>query len=296
MSQFVSSMPNKATLWDCLKWGEAVLEGHHRPDSRRDAQLLLEYVLDYSSTKLLLERGRTINEEDKISYEKLILQRAEGIPLQHLTNHQEFMGLDFYVNQDVLIPRQDTEILIEKIIQIHRAQPIKTGIDIGTGSGCIGISLAHFIPELEMTLIDISSKALKVAEKNRDDHGLKDRICLLKSNVLEAYTGEKVDLIVSNPPYIALDSMEELMIEVKDHEPSSALTDGKDGLSFYREITREAKKHLKPGGLLAYEIGYDQRDAVIQMMLEADYEQVVGYKDLAGKDRVVIGRKKLSGL
>ena len=295
MNQFVS-LPNPATLWEAMKWGEAVLTAKGRPDAVIDAKLLLMYVTKYDQMKLLLERGQVLQEEQCEVYKAFIEKRAQGVPLQHLTHEQEFMGYDFYVNEHVLVPRQDTETLIETIIDWQGAHPIQTGIDIGTGSGCIGISLCKLLPALSMTLVDISEEALKVAAYNVKMHELASRISLLQSDMLKAYVGDKVDLIVSNPPYIALKDMDDLMIEVKDHEPHLALPDGGDGLYFYREITTAAKAHLKNEGLLAYEIGYDQGDAVSQIMKEAGYENVTVYQDLAGNDRVVIGKYKWSGL
>lgn len=295
MNQFVN-LPNPATLWEVMKWGEAVLTATGRPDAAIDAKLLLMYVTKYDQMKLLLERGQVLQEDHCEAYKALIEKRSEGIPLQHLTHEQEFMGYRFYVNEHVLVPRQDTETLIETIMDWQGDHPIKSGIDIGTGSGCIGISLCKLLPDLSMTLVDISEEALKVAAYNVKMHELTSRISLLQSDMLNAYTGEKVDLIVSNPPYIALKDMDDLMIEVKDHEPHLALTDGGDGLYFYREITKAAKAHLKNEGLLAYEIGYDQGDAVSKIMTEAGYENVTVYQDLAGNDRVVIGKYKWSGL
>lgn len=295
MNQCVS-LPKACSVWEAMKWAEQNLNAHGRPDAMIDAKLLLMYVLGWDQTKLLLERSSLLEEKDRLAYEVLITKRAEGIPLQHLTHEQEFMGFDFFVNEHVLIPRQDTEILIETIIKWQKQHPIKTGIDIGTGSGCIGISLAKLLPDLSMTLLDISEEALKVAAYNVKMHELTSRIAWMVSDVLSAYKGDKVDLIVSNPPYIAMKDMEELMTEVKDHEPHLALTDGGDGLFFYRKITEDAKTYLNNEGLLAYEIGYDQGEAVKALMEQAGYRSVTIYKDLAGLDRVVIGKYQWSGL
>lgn len=285
-------LPNPCTLWEAMKWGEAVLEQHKRPDAGIDAKLLMMHVLEWGQTELLLNRQLPLSESNQEAYAALISKRASGIPLQHLTHEQEFMGLSFYVDENVLIPRQDTETLIEVLLEIEKTHSMKTGIDIGTGSGCIGISLAHYIPDLSMTLVDISKEALKVASCNVARHEMSQRITLLESSMLTHYEGEKVDFIVSNPPYIALKDMSDLMIEVKDHEPHLALTDGGDGLYFYRQITDQASMHLKAEGILAYEIGYDQGQEVMKIMEQAGYTEVRLYQDLAGKDRVVIGKYK----
>lgn len=280
-----------STIFEVMKWGEASLEESGRPDAHVDAKLLMLYALGCNETKLLLERQKVMPQKQREDYCHYITIRQSGVPLQHITGTQEFMGLAFKVNEHVLIPRQDTETLIEQLLnKLSKADQLK-GIDIGTGTGCIGISMAHFLPHLEMLLIDISKEALKVAEENIGLHQLQDRIQILESDRLKGYNGENVDFIVSNPPYIAQKDMETLMTEVKDHEPHLALTDHGDGLYFYRQISKEAKNYLKKDGLLAYEIGYDQGQAVMAILKDEGYHEIVCYKDLAGQDRVVIARK-----
>ena len=280
-----------ATIFEVMKWGESALEESKRPDACVDAKLLMLYVLGCSETRLLLERQKVMPNEQRKMYGEYIAIRQSGVPLQHITGTQEFMGLDFKVNEHVLIPRQDTETLIEQLLNKLNHQDALTGIDIGTGTGCIGISLAHYLPHLKMTLVDISKEALKVAEENVHLHQLQNRVQLLESDLLEAYHGEAVDFIVSNPPYIAQKDIETLMTEVKDHEPHLALTDHGDGLHFYRQISKVAKDYLNPNGLIAYEIGYDQGQAVMELLKNEGYTDSVCYKDLAGQDRVVIARK-----
>lgn len=280
------------SIWHAMKWAEESLIANGRPDASIDAKLLMLYTLSYTDSELLLKRQNPMPSEALERYKSYVLTRGKGIPLQHITHEQEFMGLNFYVNENVLIPRQDTESLIEKILEKNQETPFGSGIDIGTGTGCIGISLAHYIKGLQMTLIDISEKALEVAQHNVKVNHLEQVISLIKSNVLEQYNGEQVDLIVSNPPYISKEDMLDLMIEVKDHEPHLALTDEGDGLYFYRVISREAKKHLKQGGLLAYEIGYNQGEAVTTILESENYEAIELFQDLAGNDRVIIARNK----
>ncbi|MEE1073731.1 MAG: peptide chain release factor N(5)-glutamine methyltransferase [Cellulosilyticum sp.] len=281
-----------ATIWEAMKWAEACLNLSGRPDAHVDAKLLMLYVLKCNDTMLLLNRQKVMEVEQLERYKEYVAIREKGVPLQHITGTQEFMGLEFKVNENVLIPRQDTETLIEALLEKLKDKKELKGIDIGTGSGCIGISLAHYLPTLEMTLVDVSKDALEVAMHNIKAHNLESRVTVLESNLLQQYTGAVVDFIVSNPPYIAQKDMEELMIEVKEHEPHLALTDYGDGLYFYREISKIAKNYLKKDGLLAYEIGYDQGDAVKTILELEGYSEVELHKDLAGKDRVVIAKVK----
>lgn len=280
-----------STIFEMMKWAEKSLLESGRPDAAIDAKLLMLYVLGCNETMLLLNRQNKMSDEQIDEYRRCVATRQTGIPLQHITGVQEFMGLEFKVNEHVLIPRQDTETLIEQLLNKLPKEEALRGIDIGTGTGCIGISLAYFLPRLEMLLVDISNKALKVANENIRCHHLQERIRTLESNLLDAYQGEAVDFIVSNPPYIAQKDMEELMIEVKNHEPHLALTDYGDGLYFYREISKRAKDYIKENGLIAYEIGYDQGQAVRDILEKEGYREIELYKDLAGQDRVVIARR-----
>lgn len=291
MNQCNNKIEDKETIYEVIKWGQAVLESYKRPDASIDAKLLMKNLLGFDEMKLLLERDKKLAVHLKESYAYVIAKRAQGIPLQYITKNQDFMGLTFYVDDRVLIPRQDTETLIELLIEKSKIEHFKTGVDIGTGSGCISVSLATFIEGLTMTAIDISEDALDVAKKNVKEHNLEERIKFFQSDVLEAYNKEeKVDLVVSNPPYISEKDCRELMIEVIGHEPRMALTDEGDGLSFYKRITKDAKEILKPGGIIAYEIGYNQAKAVTTILETAGYIEIETYQDLAGKDRVVIGR------
>ncbi|WP_054743506.1 peptide chain release factor N(5)-glutamine methyltransferase [Cellulosilyticum ruminicola] len=291
MSLCSNKIEDKETIYEVMKWGEAVLNSYKRPNAAIDAKLLMKNLLGFDEMRLLLERDQKLAAHLKESYTYVIAKRAQGIPVQYITRNQEFMGLNFYVDDRVLIPRQDTETLIELLIEKARIEQFKTGVDIGAGSGCISISLVTYIEGLNMTAIDLSEGALDVTKKNVKEHGLEEHVKFLQSDVLEAYNKEeKVDLVVSNPPYISLQDCKDLMIEVIGHEPRMALTDEGDGLSFYKRITNDAKEILKPGGIIAYEIGYDQGKAVKIMLEEAGYIEVEVYQDLAGKDRVVIGR------
>lgn len=265
----------------------------NRPDAAIDARLLMLHVLNCTTAELLLHGNDKVETELKETYLELIKKRGEGIPLQHITNSQEFMGLEFYVDEHVLIPRQDTETLIETVLEYNKSNKIEKAVEIGVGSGCISISLAHYIEGLHITGIDICEEALNVAKRNVLAHELITNITLLKSDVFTDYDGEEesLDLIISNPPYITLEECNELMEEVIGHEPRKALTDEGDGLKFYRVITQEGKKYLKPGGLIAYEIGYLQGKDVCAILEKEGFKDIKLIQDLAHKDRVVIGTK-----
>lgn len=281
------------TVNELIAMGRKVLESYNKMDAAIDARLLALYVLDCNSGELILHGNDEVAEHIKESYMYMIAKRIQGTPLQYITNSQEFMGLEFYVDERVLIPRQDTETLIETVINYSKEMPIAKALEVGVGSGCISVSLAHYIKGLQLTAIDICEDALSVARKNIAAHNLEEHITLLKSDVFKDYDGEEenLDLIVSNPPYITFEECKELMQEVSEHEPRKALTDEGDGLRFYREITEEGKKYLKKDGLLAYEIGYLQGIDVCNILKEEGFYNIQLIQDLARRDRVVIGMK-----
>lgn len=220
-----------------------------------------------------------------------IKKRSEGVPLQYITGIQEFMSLEFQVNGNVLIPRQDTEILVETMISEFSGQSRKIEIlDLCTGSGCIGVSLSYYLKYSRVTALDISKEALDVAVSNARTHGLEDRIEFVQGNLFEKLTG-KYDAIVSNPPYIPEADIGSLSIEVRDFEPRLALDGGKDGLDFYRKICREAPRYLVQGGVLAFEAGFGQAAFVAEFMSPL-FTDIKIVKDFAGIDRVVFGRLK----
>lgn len=262
------------------------------PEAELDARLLLEYVCKTGRNDLLVHGDRVLSGSERSAYEELIAGREGRIPLQHLTGEQEFMGLSFSVNEDVLIPRQDTEILVEEVLRnLHDGMRL---LDMCTGSGCILISLLHYTNDCEGVGADISRDSLKVAELNAEKL-LEARvraggISFLQSDLFENIEG-KFDVIVCNPPYIPRETIAELMPEVREHEPLRALDGGKDGLSFYRRIVEEGSPHLLGGGMLFFEIGYDQAQAVSTLMEQAGFSQIHVVKDYAGLDRVVYGTR-----
>lgn len=282
--------PNEdITLHAIISQGEQILKAYHKRDAALDARLLMSYLLGCKNVTLILNRDEIISPQLQESYMYLIAKRTQGIPLQYITKSQGFMGLDFYVDERVLIPRQDTETLVEELIHISKQKSFSRIIEIGSGSGCISVSLAYYIPDVFITAIDVSEDALNVTRKNAVYHGVDSRIYCVQSNLLDACQKEleKVDLIVSNPPYISKDEYDELMPEVNDYEPRIALTDGADGLTFYKAISQQAKAFLKPGGLLAYEIGYNQGKAVKEILINEQFKNIQIIQDLTGKDRVI---------
>lgn len=252
-----------------------------------EAREIVMSVLKIGNAEMVINGNKDVSDDEKKSAYALLIRRKNGEPLQYITGTAGFMGLEFKVTPDVLIPRADTETLVEEIIRISDG---RTHIlDIGTGSGCIGISLAHFISDSEVSFLDISKKALKIAKFNAENNGV--RGTFFHMDILHEYPCEKFDIIASNPPYIRDDVIENLDTEVKDYEPYNALSGGTDGLVFYKRITQIAPRMLNPSGILAYEIGYDQGREVSELM-QKDFHNVRILKDLCGNDRVVIGELK----
>ncbi len=281
------------TYRECYEYGRSALADAGIDEATLDARLLLEHVCGTNRNDLLVHGERAVEPEQETEYGRLIDNRAKRIPLQHLTGVQDFMGLEFKVNEHVLIPRQDTEVLVEVVLKsLHDGMQV---LDMCTGSGCILISLLKYSNDCNGVGVDISEEALKVARENAErllgtevrDVDMK-HTDFVQSNLFENVTG-KYEIIVSNPPYIRSDVIPTLMAEVKDYEPMQALDGMEDGLFFYRRITEESRNYLARGGMLFYEIGYDQAEAVTELMAEAGFVEINVVKDLAGLDRVVYG-------
>lgn len=261
-----------------------------------DAWLLLEHITGISKAFFYAHKDMELEEEKEDDYFTCIRRRSERIPLQHITGEQEFMGYSFYVNEHVLVPRQDTEILAEEAIKL--LSPGMKVLDMCTGSGCILISILKAgreklcLRNLKGMGTDISKEALEVAEHNAFRLlGDADRnTCVFCLSDVFDRVEERFDLIVSNPPYIRTSVIEELQEEVRLHEPYIALDGKQDGLYFYRKIIDGSKTHISDGGTLLFETGYDQAEAVSALMRQAGYKNVFVKKDLAGLDRVVGGR------
>ena len=279
----------KMTYRECYEQGCRTLQAAGIEEATLDARLLLEAVCGTDRNDLLAHGEQPVMSQAEEKYLNWIRQRAEHIPLQQLTGEQDFMGLTFSVNEHVLIPRQDTEILVEEVLkELHDRMRI---LDMCTGSGCILLSLLHYSNDCEGLGVDLSAEALEVAGQNvlkvltpeKAEHAH-----FLQSDLFEKVEG-KFEIIVSNPPYIASAEVEKLMPEVRDHEPRMALDGTEDGLYFYRRIIEEAGKHLVSSGMLFFEIGYDQGQAVSELMRTGGYREVQVVQDYAGLDRVVLG-------
>ncbi|MCR4740648.1 MAG: peptide chain release factor N(5)-glutamine methyltransferase [Lachnospiraceae bacterium] len=277
------------TLGKLYSEGASFLSDALKEDAKTDARLLLEHVFSIDRNYLYLHPEACCDEDKADRFMELIKKRASHIPVQHLTNKADFMGLEFYVDGNVLIPRADTECVVEEAMLVI-SDGMKV-LDMCTGSGCILISLMKYKNDIEGVAADISGDALLVAEKNAKLHGCD--INFVKSDLFGSLGDERFDAIISNPPYIRSEDIEGLMEEVRDHDPFIALDGHADGLYFYREIGREALKHLPAGGKLILEIGYDQAGPVSEILKDAGYKSIRVKKDLAGNDRVILCERGL---
>lgn len=260
------------------------------PTPRLDVETLLQKVLNVDRLYILLNLDRVLNEEEEKLFNKFINERLNNRPIAYIVGNREFMGLDFYVQEGVLIPRPDTEVLVEEVIEIAKDKGKIKILDIGTGSGAITVSLAKYLENAEVTSVDISEIALEIGKKNAVDNNVENRINFIKSDLFSSLDENiKFDIIVSNPPYIKREVIDTLDKQVKDYEPYNALEGGVDGLDFYRAITTQGKKFLKEGGVLAYEVGHDQSEDVSKLMEIDGYTNIYTKKDLQQIDRVVIG-------
>ena len=294
-------------LKELIKIGENQLREAGIADAVRDARDLYCYSDKLDAVGLMMHWQDILADNACEAYFQLIERRAAGEPIQYITGTQEFMGFEFNVNPSVLIPRQDTETMVEDALEVMSKGTLrgevyvekpafKEVLDLCTGSGAIGVSIAKLKSDVKVTCSDLSGDALEVAKGNALKNGLKS-IKFEQGDLFEPFCGrlgkKKFDFIISNPPYIQKDVILTLQTEVKDHEPMMALDGGEDGLDFYRRIAEEAPNHLKKGGVLMMEIGHDQGNAVTKLLEETErFEKVICLKDLAQKDRIVVGRLK----
>lgn len=273
-----------ATLEQLWTEGTELLEKHEVAEAQLNAWYLLSEAFSITRMDYFLDKGKEGDIDKEKLYRQWLEKRATHYPLEYILGKQEFMGLGFKVNENVLIPRQDTEILVERVLSTAKGKKV---LDMCTGSGCIAISIAKLV-ETEVThAVDISKGALEVARENAKLNEVSVEFIEsdLFTNVVEKY-----DIIVSNPPYIESEVIETLMPEVKQYEPRLALDGTADGLYFYEKISKEARKYLTESGEIFYEIGYNQGEAVTNILREAGFSYVEVIKDLAGLDRVVHGR------
>ena len=283
--------PKEKTIGELLDKASKELKEENIDTYILDAQLLLGNVLAKDKLYIITNRDKNVSLKDEKEYFELIEKRKNKMPIKYILGETEFMGLDFNVEEGVLIPRGDTEILVEEVLSIINEEDDLNVCDLCSGSGAIGISIANYRKKINVEEIDFYEVPEKVTKKNIIKHGLEGRVKFIKSDLLKEpiNQGKKYDVIVSNPPYIKADEISNLMDDVKKYEPHTALDGGDDGLVFYKRIIEESKTTLNNEGVLAFEIGYDQGEEVSNLMKEAGFYNIKLVKDLAGLDRVVLG-------
>lgn len=291
-------MNNGSKLKPSLKIRELLIKGYEKLREQDivsyqiDSQLLLAKVLKKDRLFVLVNGDMKVDSKCAEEYAKLIDKRSRKVPVKYMLGECEFMGINFAIREGVLIPRPDTETLVECLLGEINKTDYKVVCDVCCGSGIIGLSIAKLASQCEVECCDISDIACSVTYENIEKLNLKDRVSVYKSSTLEyAVNNDKeFDIIVSNPPYIRADMIEELMEDVKNYEPYEALCGGEDGLDFYRKITLESTKVLRRGGILAFEIGDDQREEVFNILEQNNFLQICCKKDMSYKDRVVMGK------
>jgi release factor glutamine methyltransferase len=288
------------TIAEAIAEGARLLDRSGVADARRTAGLLMEHFLGADRAQLLVRSSEHIDDALLESYIRLAERRASGEPVHYIIGHQEFFGLDFKVDRSVLIPRPETEFLVEQVIALARdlnacSQKGLMIVDAGTGSGCIAVSLAVNIPRASILAIDISPAALDVARLNARNHGVESRIEFIEGDMLSPLSGRgldgAVDLLVSNPPYVPASSLHQLQREVRDWEPREALFGGEEGLDFYRRLLDEGKRYVKPGGSLVCEIGYSQLAAIRELIDLSAWQLTAVTSDLQGIPRTLSIRR-----
>jgi len=283
------------TIGDAIAWGTSLLdESDHIPAtrSRSDATLLLRHVLEIPHAEMYAYRERPLTTLQTETFNAHLQQRLRGMPIQYITGEQEFFGLPFRVTPDVLIPRPETEHLVEAAVARLKDLPAPRIADVGTGSGAIAVALAHSLPQAEVMALDISPATLSVAQQNALHNQVDHKIRFLESDLLSAVAGQSFDAIVSNPPYVAESERKSLPVEVREYEPAQALFAGPTGLEVYRRLIPDALPLLRSKGWLIMEIGQGQRDPVRGLLQDADWDGVEFIADLQAIPRVVIARKR----
>jgi release factor glutamine methyltransferase len=275
-----------------LKQAEAHLEkGAHPERARQDAEMLMRFALQRDRAWLLTHGNRGIDVDEAERLEAALKRRVAGEPIQYITGETEFHGLPIRVTRDVLIPRPETEHVVEKAIALSRGLSQPRIVDVGTGSGAIAVALAHNLPDAQITATDLSPHALAIAKKNCGRNGLGERVRFLEGDLLSPVAHEQFEFVVSNPPYVATSERDSLAVEVRDYEPSVALFAGEDGLSIYRRLIPAAHAVLVPGGFIVLEIGYNQAEAVRALLLEHGFASVEFTPDLLGISRVASAQR-----
>ena len=280
------------TIFEALRKGMIDLKISNIEEPNLKSRLLMQYVLNASRQYIIVNDKEELNKLKEKQYFDAIKLLKSGVPIEHITHQKEFMKLNFFVDNNVLIPRQDTEILVEEVIKIAKKIKAKNILDLCTGSGAIGISLAKYLPETKIVATDISNDALNIARKNAVINNVQNQMIFINSDLFRNLETQKFDIIVSNPPYIKTNVIEKLDIQVKN-EPNIALDGGEDGLDFYRKIIKESYQYLKYNGYLCLEIGFDQKDDVVNILNETEnFKNIYCKKDLGDNDRVIVGQVK----
>lgn len=276
------------TIKQAIIKGVTILKLEKISSPKLKARLLLQYVLKKPRQYLIVYDNQKLTEFQEKEYLKYIELLKQGEPIEHITHQKEFMKLNFYVDENVLIPRQDTEVLVEEVIKIAKKINAKKILDLCTGSGAIAVSLAKYLENVQLTALDISGKALDIAISNAKNNHVQEKITFVESNLFEDLAQEKYDIIVSNPPYIKRKEIENLDMEVR-REPKIALDGGEDGLDFYKKIIDKGYEYLKYGGYICLEIGYDQKEEVMKIIDDKkQYINTYCKKDLYDNDRVIV--------
>ena len=274
-------------LKEILKYGKEELIKNNIEDASIIAKELAEYIFKITRAQMIANNDMEFSKDQTDNYINSIKKISTGIPIQYITNNQEFMNLNFYVDENVLIPQPDTETLVEEVINEYKEKKCEI-LDLCTGSGAIAISLAKYINESNIVASDISMKALQIAKLNAEKNLVRKKIEFIESDMFNKIYKDDFDIIVSNPPYIKTKVIEELDKQVKN-EPYIALDGGADGLKFYKIIIKNAYKYIKNEGKVFFEIGYDQKNELINLFKENNhYENIYSKKDLGGNDRIIV--------
>ncbi|MCM3906451.1 MAG: peptide chain release factor N(5)-glutamine methyltransferase [Pyrinomonadaceae bacterium] len=281
------------SIAEAIREGAQTLSNGGVPDARREAGSLLQHVIDRDRTFIITHAEDLITPEEQQCFRECIARRAEGEPLQYITGRQQFFGLDFEVTRDVLIPRPETELLVETALALIHKGPAPSICDVGTGSGCIAVTLLNENQRATAIGIDLSIEAIQVARRNAERHSVAARVSFLVADCLSALGSERAmfDLVVSNPPYVAASAVDGLQREVRDHEPRLALIAGVDGLNIIRRLLRDSGAFVKAGGHLLMEIGFDQGEAVQRLIDRTSWTFLDIHKDLQGIPRIVALQK-----
>ncbi|HWG22355.1 MAG TPA: peptide chain release factor N(5)-glutamine methyltransferase [Terracidiphilus sp.] len=280
------------TLEEWVRKGEALLRTGPHPDrARRDAELLLRHLLQQERAALLARWKERLHENEAAEYLAFLERRHAGEPIQYITAEAEFYGLLFRVTRDVLIPRPETEHLVEKVIALCGGMQRPRIVDVGTGSGAIAVALAHGLPDAQITATDLSAAALEIARENAAHNRAAERIRFVQGDLLHPVAGDQFDVVASNPPYVSTADGASLAVEVRDYEPEMALFAGSDGMRVYKRLIPQAVDVLVRGGHIALEIGYGQQQAVGALLAASGYHNVEFAADLQGIPRVAVARR-----